>query len=198
MHRSDKEKVLFNTLDELRAAIKYCKANPTHYVHYDTYQQALIALRYANNGKYGIIIVLDEIHQYFHSHDSKGIPAWCTQVFSQQRKRKMLILGTAQKWPDIAKVIRDQIVNLILCSKLGHSITLYVVDPETYESNYGVMEAPVKKIGRVWLKKEIRDLYDTSQVIESGREVFGGNEIESKKSDNSDKIAKNIKKYSRY
>lgn len=198
MTRFDRDPVYFNTLQELREAILFCRDNPGHYIRYYDYKQALMALRYANNDKYGVTIVIDEMHQYFHSHDSKGIPAWMTQVFSQQRKRKMLILGSAQKWPDVAKVIRDQIVNLLLCHRVGHLIKLYVVDPETFETNYGQTEAPIKMTGWEWLRKEERELYDTSEVINSGRDVFGGNEMEIKKENDIDKVVKVVKKYRRY
>lgn len=151
----------------------------THYLKFETYDELVLLLRYARpvNPIHGMIFMIDEIHNYFHSHDSKSMPMWIVQVFSQQRKQKLLILGTVQDWEDLIKAIRRQIDNLISCNRYGWLITNAVVDSRTFENNYGEMSAPIKKRGFFFLTETVRSAYDTYQVIQSGREIFGGNDM---------------------
>lgn len=149
------------------------------YIHYDTHDELMIVLKQARNGIYGVIFLIDEIHTYFHSHDSAKIPMWVQQVFSQQRKQHLVILGTVQDWNDLIKMIRTQAKNLVLCHRIGYFITQTVVDPRTMETEYGEQFFPVKKKGFFFLSKQIRDGYDTYYVIDSNRSVMGGTELNS-------------------
>jgi len=149
----------------------------THYIQVVDFEDVMLALRTIRNGSYGVIFMIDEIHTYFHSHDSKSIPMWVAQVFSQQRKQKLTILGTVQDWEDLTKIIRRQARNLVLCHKVGYFITQTVVDPRTMEMEYGEQFFAIKKKGFFFLSRKIRDGMDTYQVIDSGRSVMGGNEM---------------------
>jgi len=158
----------------------------THYLRYRSHENLLMLLRHARNagrdrddnpGAWGTHFMIDEIHQYFHSHDSKSMPIWVVQVFSQQRKQFTLITGSVQIWMDVIKVIRDQIQNLILCERVGFLIRQHVVDPREFESNYGEREAPIKKTGWFFMRADVRSSYDTRELVQSGREIFGGNEM---------------------
>jgi len=149
----------------------------THYIQLTDFDSVMKALRLARNDIYGVIFMIDEIHTYFHSHDSKSIPMWVNQVFSQQRKQHLVILGTVQDWEDLVKIIRRQARNLILCHKIGYFITQTVVDPRSMEMEYGEQFFMVKKRGFFFLSREIRDGMDTYQVIDSGRSVMGGTEM---------------------
>lgn len=147
------------------------------YVYIEDFNDVMKGLKNARNGKFGVIFMIDEIHTYFHSHDSKGIPMWVQRVFSQQRKQFLVILGTVQDWNDLTKIIRTQAKNLVLCHKIGYFITHTVVDPRTMEMEYGEQFFPVKRKGFFFLSQEIRDGMDTYQVIDSGREAMGGGEM---------------------
>ncbi len=61
-----------------------------------------------NNGKKGIVYVIDEIHTLFNSLESKNMPVSTIQVWSQNRKNRRVILGTSQRFTRIAKGIREQ------------------------------------------------------------------------------------------
>lgn len=147
------------------------------YIYFSTFEEAMKALKTARNGIYGVVFMIDEIHTYFHSHDSKSIPMWVNQVFSQQRKQHLVILGTVQDWEDLIKLIRRQARNLILCHKFFYFITHTVVDPRAMEVEYGETYFPVKRKGFFFLSKKIRDGMDTYQVIDSKRSIMGGNEM---------------------
>lgn len=151
----------------------------SHYIYVEDFNDVMKALRTARNGIYGVVFMIDEIHTYFHSHDSKSIPMWVNQVFSQQRKQHLVILGTVQDWEDLVKIVRRQARNLVLCHKVGYFITQTVVDPRSMEMEYGEQLFTIKRRGFFFLSKEIRDGMDTFQVIDSGRSVMGASEMNS-------------------
>lgn len=62
----------------------------------------------SNNGIYGEIDVIDEIHSWFSSLQSKDFPPEMLSEISQQRKQRKLIIGTAQVFNRCAKPIREQ------------------------------------------------------------------------------------------
>jgi len=144
------------------------------YILFDTYDELVLNLKNTRNGHFGVIFMIDEIHNYFHSHDSKSMPMWIVQVFSQQRKQRLVILGTVQDWEDVIKAIRRQVDNLIACKRFGYIIRNTAVDPRTFEMQYGERKAPVRKRGWFFITKAIREGFDTFQVINSGREILGG------------------------
>jgi len=160
----------------------------THYIRYKSHDSLLMLLQNArggggshetrNYGKWGVHFMIDEIHQYFHSHDSKSMPVWVATVFSQQGKQYILVTATVQVWDNVIKALREQIQNLIQCKKFGWLITQTVVDPEQFESEYGERVAPVKKKGFFFITRDIRESYDTRELINSGREIFGGSDMQ--------------------
>lgn len=146
-----------------------------YYIYYRSYDTLISLLKHARNGRKGVHFMIDEIHQYFHSHDSKSMPVWVTTIFSQQMKQHILITGTVQKWPNVIKALREQIAHLILCRRsMGLWISQTVIDPEDIVNEYGEETAPIKKKGGFFMSQLVRDSYDTLALIESGREVFGG------------------------
>ena len=68
-----------------------------------------------DNGYAGIILFLDEIQSEFNSLESAKIdPSWFT-VISQQRKRRLHVVGTAQVFERVAKCWREQFTACIIC-----------------------------------------------------------------------------------
>lgn len=172
------EEVPVNTEAEMLAitsseAFQTGEWQKTHYIRYRTYDTLIMLLRKARNGKWGTHFMIDEIHQYFHSHDSKSMPVWVAQIFSQQMKQFILVTGTVQKWENVIKALREQIQHLILCHRVGWRIHQTVVDPEDIVNEYGEMTAPIKKSGYFFMSKLVRESYDTLALVESGREIFG-------------------------
>lgn len=179
LHLRDYEPVKVNSAEhwlEVRLDFKPDR----QYVLFESFDSLKIALRNVRPERDtdGVLFMIDEIHNYFHSHDSKSMPMWIVQVFSQQRKQKIMILGTVQIWTDLIKQIRDQIKNLVICSRFGYLMKQMVIDPLSAESNYGEVEYQVKRKGFFFRSKEISNSYDTFQVINSGREIMGGNDLQ--------------------
>ena len=60
------------------------------------------------NDKYGVIVVLDEIQNWFNSLQSKDFPPEMLTEITQQRKQRKVIFGTSQVFSRVAKPIREQ------------------------------------------------------------------------------------------
>lgn len=60
------------------------------------------------NGSDGIIFLIDEIDKLYNSLESKGMPISQMQIWSQNRKNRRVILGTAQRFTRCAKGLREQ------------------------------------------------------------------------------------------
>lgn len=175
-------------LDEIMSSDAFLSGDwqQSNYLYYQTHDTLLLLLRRArnagedrdgNHGAWGTHFLIDEIHQYFHSHDSKSMPVWVVTIFSQQRKQFILITGTVQVWDNVIKALREQIQNLIGCDRIGWLIRQTVVDPLEFESQYGERIAPIKKRGFFFMTRKIRDSYDTRALVNSGREIFGGSDM---------------------
>lgn len=76
----------------------------------------LDCLKNLENGYYGVIYLIDEIHLEFNSLESKNIDIEVMIEVSQQRKQRKHIIGTSQVYGRLAKPFREQIRNVVLCS----------------------------------------------------------------------------------
>lgn len=123
-----------------------------------------------NNGKFGVIYLIDEIHTYFNSLDSKNIPPYIFTEIAQQRKQRKCIVGTSQLWDRMAKPFREQATNEIQCSTHFGILTIQrVVDASTLkmDDKTGRSVGTVIKRGWFFQDRRIRELYDTFQKVVS-------------------------------
>lgn len=170
------EPIYIQSLEELNRTLPTIDPIKQYFL-FKSHEDLVIHLRNTRQGKFGVIFMIDEIHNYFHSHDSKSMPMWIVQVFSQQRKQRLVILGTVQDWEDVIKAIRRQVDNLIQCSKIfGYIIKNEAIDPRSFEMQFGERTADVRKRGYFFISEKLRNGFDTYQVINSGREIMGGND----------------------
>jgi len=70
------------------------------------------------NGYEGVLFFIDEIHLEFNSLESKNIPIEVMIEVSQQRKQRKHIVGTSQQFLRLAKPLREQVKNLVICRKM--------------------------------------------------------------------------------
>lgn len=70
------------------------------------------------NGKYGVIFMLDEIQIEFNSLESKQMNTPIFELVCQQRKQRKHIIGTTQTFGRLAKPFREQFKNVILCNNV--------------------------------------------------------------------------------
>lgn len=132
-------------------------------IQFTEYEQ----LRDMDNGIYGIIFFLDELHVLWNSLESKDIPVSEMACFCQMRKNRRVIIGTSQVYSRIAKPIREQLKFAIDCRNFFGLLQMNtVLDPSESVEKNGVMEAKV--VGRhFWFHKpELYKSYDTLFKIE--------------------------------
>lgn len=121
------------------------------------------------NGIYGVIYVLDEIHLILNSLESKGVPLSIIVELSQQRKQKKLILGTSQVYSRMAKPLREQIRNVIICKNYFSLFQFnYLIDAfNSTEDNNGKLKYDKLKTSFFFHRKEDYIAYDTYKKMDT-------------------------------
>ena len=84
--------------------------------------EGIESLTKIENGKEGVLYFIDEIHLEFNSLESKNVPIEVMIEVSQQRKQRKHIVGTSQVYMRMAKPLREQIKNVVLCKNFLHCI----------------------------------------------------------------------------
>lgn len=132
-------------------------------IPFEDYEQ----LKTLDNGIYGIIFFLDEIHVLWNSLESKEIPVSEMACFCQMRKNRRVIIGTSQVYGRVAKPIREQLQYAIVCKKIFGLIQFNrILDPSESEEKNGTIEAKVVA-NKIWFHKpELYSSYDTLFKIE--------------------------------
>jgi len=140
------------------------------YISFQTMAELSKLLVKVNNGFFGVIYLVDEIHTYFNALDSKNIPMYVFTEISQQRKQRKLIVGTSQLFLRMAKPFREQCDNLIICSTiLGVWTFQRAYDGMTLEQDYdGTLKGDLKKVGWFFHNRKVRNAFDTFQKVVSG------------------------------
>jgi hypothetical protein len=145
------------------------------YFQYFTGEQLATALTEINNGKYGVIFVVDEIHTYFNALESKNIPMYIFTEISQQRKQRKLIVGTSQLFMRTAKPLREQCDSVIFCKTKLNLITIQQIFDGmslNLDENTGRPKGDRQKIGWFFHTRKLRSSFDTYQKVVSGSEQY--------------------------
>lgn len=145
---------------------------PWEYIFFSTAEELADLLVSTNNGKYGVVYLIDEIHTYFNSLESKDIPPYVFTEISQQRKQRKAIIGTSQLFTRLAKPFREQCDNMISCStSFGVFTRNRAYDGMTLEQDYdGKLVGDVRKKGFFWHNRQLRNSYDTFQKVISAKD----------------------------
>lgn len=119
------------------------------------------------NGKKGVIVIMDELQNWFSSNDSKNFPPEMLGVITQNRKNRRIILGTSQNFYLLAKAIRSQATEVRRCTTLLGCLTIVRRAEPILDSEGNVAEW--KKRGMYFFvhNKKLREAYDTYKVIEN-------------------------------
>lgn len=120
------------------------------------------------NGKYGVIVGMDETQNWFSSSQSKNFPPEMLSVITQNRKNARIILGTAQSFHLLAKSIRSQCTEVRECRTLLGCLTIVrrrepILDPDGNVVEY-------KRAGSTYFyvhSKKLREMYDTYFTVNS-------------------------------
>lgn len=135
----------------------------------------LESLTSISNGYAGVIYLIDEIHLEFNSLESKNIPIEAMIEVSQQRKQRKHIVGTSQQFLRLAKPLREQVKNLVLCKKLFNCIQFNkLVDGSTIHEDNGKVKMEVKKRSIWFHSPEMYESYDTYKKMKRYRKEWQG------------------------
>ena len=72
-------------------------------------------LKNIENGELGVIYLIDEIHLELNSLESGNVDIDVMMEISQQRKQRKHIVGTSQLYFRMAKPLREQVRDIMLC-----------------------------------------------------------------------------------
>lgn len=144
------------------------------YISFQTMDELADLLVTVNNGKYGVIYLIDEIHTYFNALDSKNIPMFVFTEISQQRKQRKCIIGTSQLFLRLAKPFREQCDNIVMCRTYFGVLTFTkAYDGMTIEQDYdGKIIGQLKKSGFFIQTRDDRSSYDTFQKVVSAEQQY--------------------------
>lgn len=81
--------------------------------------QGLKSLTGLTNGYAGVLYLIDEIHLEWNSLESKNISIEEMTEFAQQRKQRKHIVGTSQVFMRLAKPLREQVRQVVLCRSVA-------------------------------------------------------------------------------
>ena len=102
-------------------------------------------LKLVCNEEYGVIYLIDELHLELNSLESKNVDIEVMVEISQQRKQRKHIIGTSQIFMRLAKPLREQIHDIILCSCFFGCIQYNKwVNGETVREENGKIIADIK------------------------------------------------------
>lgn len=146
--------------------------NPlTKVIEYD----GLNCLTSIENGYDGVIYLIDEIHLEFNSLESKNIPIEVMIEVSQQRKQRKHIVGTSQQFMRLAKPLREQVKNLVICKKIFGCIQFNkLIDGSTIQEKDGHIHMEVKKRCIWFHSPDMYDSYDTYKKMRRYRNEWKG------------------------
>lgn len=135
----------------------------------------LDCLKYINNGYYGVIYLVDELHLEMNSLESRNIDIDVMTEISQQRKQRKHIVGTSQVYMRLAKPLREQIHDVVICRCFfGWLQFNKLIDGEESKEVDGKLDAVVRK-SVMWIHKpEYYSRYDTFAKMKRLNEEWQG------------------------
>lgn len=127
------------------------------------------------NGYEGVVYLIDEIHLEFNSLESKNIPIEVMVEISQQRKQRKHIVGTSQIFMRLAKPLREQIKNLVICKKMFNSVQYNkLIDGESIHEDNGHVVMEIRKKSWWFHTPELYESYDTYAKMKRYRDEWKG------------------------
>lgn len=114
------------------------------------------------NGLAGVIYFIDEIHLEFNSLESKNVPIEVMIEVSQQRKQRKHIVGTSQVYMRMAKPLREQIKNVVICKNFFKCLQFNrLIDGESAHEENGKLKFDTVKHVFWFHSPKLYGCYDT-------------------------------------
>lgn len=122
----------------------------------------LDCLKYISNGEFGVLYLIDEIHLELNSLESANIDIDVMVEISQQRKQRKHIVGTSQVFMRMAKPVREQIFDVIMCQNYFKCLQVNKsLKSSTICEKDGEMHAEVKSTYVFFHTPALYEMYDT-------------------------------------
>lgn len=120
-------------------------------------------LKYINNGFLGVIFLIDEFHLELNSLASKNISMDIITEISQLRKQRKHIIGTSQRVTRLAKPVREQLKDIVVCRCFFECIQYNQLTSgeHLYEDNNGRVDYDVLRRMLFFHTPEYYEYYDT-------------------------------------
>lgn len=127
-----------------------------------------------DNGDYGIIFLLDEMHIEFNSLESKGMDSNIFELVSQQRKARKHIVGTSQVFGRLAKPFREQFKFAVCCDNFcGLVFRQRIFKALNVDSTDDITTRLCARSTKFYFPApEDFGLYDTTQIIRRMRSTW--------------------------
>lgn len=125
------------------------------------------------NGINGVIYLIDEIHLYFNSLQSKSISIEVINLISQQRKQRIHIVATSQIFSRMAKPLREQFSEVIECQCFFRKLQINHLIKRDVNEDTDDMGKPKRKFSKTYIFVHTVDMYesyDTYVVIEKDKD----------------------------
>lgn len=151
-----------------------------------TYQKVCIeyngldCLKYISNGEYGVLYLIDEIHLELNSLESANIDIDVMTEISQQRKQRKHIVGTSQVFMRMAKPVREQIFDVIMCENYFKCLQVNKsLKSSTIREENGEMHAEIKSTYIFFHTPKLYEMYDTYAKMKRYNKEWKGRKRES-------------------
>ncbi len=142
----------------------------------------LDCLKALNNGELGVLYFIDEIHLELNSLESKNIDIEVMIEISQQRKQRKKIIGTSQIFFRMAKPLREQVFDIVICNNyniFGAKFQLNKsIDGFTAREENGKLKADIKKRQFYFHTYEMYDRYNTYSKMKRYSDEWQGHNRE--------------------
>lgn len=119
------------------------------------------------NGNKGIVVIMDELQNWFGSNQSRNFPPEMLGVITQNRKNRRVILGTAQNFYLLAKAIRSQCTEIRQCFTLAGVLTVVIRREPVIDSDGEVKELKYRGMYSFVHSDRLRGSYDTWSVVDA-------------------------------
>ena len=121
---------------------------------------------YKNEHK-GIVVIMDELQNWFGSNQSRNFPPEMLGVITQNRKNRRVILGTAQNFYLLAKAIRSQCTEIRQCTTLAGVLTIVIRREPIIDNDGDVKDLKYRGIYFFVHSERLRNSYDTWSVVDA-------------------------------
>lgn len=163
-----KSAALFQYAMELHDQYPLCKCiSNTKYIYQDKRLTHWSQLTNYKNEHKGVIVIMDELQNWFSSNMSRNFPPEMLSVITQNRKNRRVILGTAQNFYLLAKPIRSQCTEIRECMTLAGVITVVVVREPIVDNDGDVKQMKYRGIYFFAHSKRLREAYDTWSIVDN-------------------------------